>query len=126
MAIGGAIGVVTTASIMYASGKNPLTRNALASKTGTNVAKTPVGRRGNVMNSVAKNSPATIDGTKFTGHALDQMQARGIISPSTVLDVVKNPAQVLPGNTLGTTVFIRDNLTVVTNTAGDIITVIWH
>jgi hypothetical protein len=35
MAIGGAIGVVTTAGIMYASGKNPLTRNPLASKTGT-------------------------------------------------------------------------------------------
>jgi hypothetical protein len=34
MAIGGAIGVVTTAGIMYASGKNPLTRNPLAAKGG--------------------------------------------------------------------------------------------
>lgn len=99
---------------------------AAAVKGGTNLAKTPVGRSGNVINSVAKNSPTTINGTKFTGHALDQMQARGIISPSSVLDIVKNPAQVVPGKTLGTTVFIRDNLKVVTNTAGDIITVMWQ
>jgi hypothetical protein len=34
MAIGGAIGVGTTAGIMYANGKNPLTGNPLASKGG--------------------------------------------------------------------------------------------
>jgi hypothetical protein len=39
MAIGGAIGVVTTAGIMYASGKNPLTRNPLATKGGTQYTK---------------------------------------------------------------------------------------
>eukprot|EP01132_Coremiostelium_polycephalum_P001037 gene1037-1315_t len=59
---------------------------------GVNIAKIPVGRRGNVLRIITKNTPTTIQGTKFTGHALDQMQARGILSPSAVLDVVKNPA----------------------------------
>ena len=90
----------------------------------TNVAKTPVGRSGNILNVVTKNSPTTINGTKFTGHALDQMQARGILSPSVVLDVIKNPARILPGNTPGTTAFLGNNLKVITNKAGDIITVI--
>jgi len=106
--------------------------NALANsinetvREGANIARTPVGRSGNVMTSVAKSSPTIIDGTKFTAHALEQMQARGIISPSAVLDVIRHPAQVLPGRTLGTMVYIRDNLKIVTNTAGDIVTVIWH
>jgi RHS repeat-associated protein len=95
-----------------------------AAKGGANLAKTPAGRSGNVLNVVTKNTSTTINGTKFTGHALDQMQARGILSPSGVLDVVKNPAKMFPGNTPGTTVFIRDNLKVITNKAGDIITVI--
>lgn len=62
------------------------------------------------MKTTTQNSPQTINGTKFTGHALDQMQARGITSPTAILDVIKNPGQVLPGNTPGTTVFIRENL----------------
>ncbi|UNY99767.1 FG-GAP-like repeat-containing protein [Zhouia spongiae] len=90
----------------------------------SNIAKTPVGRSGNVMKILTKNSPATIGGRKFTGHALDQMQSRGIISPRTVLDVINNPARTFPGNTPGTSVFIRDNLKIITNKAGDIITVI--
>ncbi len=89
-----------------------------------NLAKTPVGRSGNVMKVLTKNSPTTIGGRKFTGHALDQMQSRGILSPRAVLDVIKNPARTFPGNTPGTSVFIRDNLKVITNKAGDIITVI--
>jgi RHS repeat-associated protein len=95
-----------------------------ADKGGSILAKIPVGRRGNVLNVVTKNTPTTINGTKFTGHALDQMQSRGILSPSAVLDVVKNPAKMFPGNTPGTMVFIRDNLKVITNKAGDVITVI--
>jgi len=79
-----------------------------AKEGGTNLAKTPVGRSGNILNIVTKNSPTTINGTKFTGHALDQMQARGILSPSAVLDVIKNPARTFLGNTPGTWVFIRD------------------
>lgn len=99
--------------------------NGISTRT-VGMAQTPVGRSGNVMSSVAKNSPITIGGTKFTGHALDQMQARGIISPRTILDVVKHPGRTFPGNRPGTIVFIKDNLKVVTNSAGDIITVMWQ
>ena len=89
------------------------------------VAGTPVGRSGeSPLNVLTHNFPTTIDGTKFTGHALDQMQARGILSPSAVLDVVKNPARTFSGNTPGTTVYIKDNLRVITNNAGDIVSVI--
>jgi hypothetical protein len=49
-----------------------------------------------------------------------------ILSSSAVLDVIKNPAKILPGNTPGTTAFIRDNLKIITNQAGDVITVIPH
>lgn len=87
-------------------------------------AKTPVGGRGKPLKIVSKNKPTVINGTKFTGHALDQMQSRGALSPSVVLDVVKNPAKVLTGNTPGTKIFIRDNLKVVINDIGDIVTVI--
>ena len=115
-------GVKSVGSMNYV--ETATVKSIRAAKGGANIAKTPVGRSGNVLEVLTKNSPTTINGTKFTGHALDQMQARGILSPSAVLDVVKNPARTFPGNTPGTTVFIRDNLKVITNKAGDIITVI--
>lgn len=108
------------------SGNALVNGRGLAAKALTSPTKTPVGRSGNVMNSVARQSPTTIDGTKFTAHALEQMQARGIISPSAVLDVVNNPLHVVPGNLPGTMIYFKDNLKVVTNTAGDIITVVWQ
>jgi hypothetical protein len=83
--------------------------------------KIPVGRSGNILKVATKNTATTINGTKFTGHALDQMQARGILSPSAVLDVVKNSAMMFPGNRPGTMVFIKDNLKVITNKAGGIL-----
>ncbi|MEA1786485.1 DUF4258 domain-containing protein, partial [Arenibacter sp. GZD96] len=94
-------------------------------KVQTNIqGATPVGRSGNPFSSVSPNTPTTIDGVKFTGHALDQMQARGILSPRAVIDVINNPASSFPGNRIGTTIFIRDNLKVVTNNFGDVMTVI--
>jgi hypothetical protein len=114
------------ATLAQAGVKVTATAAKEAAEGGVNLAKTPIGRSGNVLNVVTKNTPTTINGTKFTGHALDQMQARGILSPSAVLDVVKNPAKMFPGNKPGSTVFIRDNLKVVTNKVGDIITVIPH
>ena len=95
-------------------------------KIDANIVKTPVGRSGNVLKVTKNNIPTTIDGTKFTGHALDQMQSRGVISPSAVIDVVKNPLKILPGNTPETTVFIKNNLKVITNKSGDIVTVIYQ
>lgn len=97
--------------------------NALETKAFTS-SKTPVGKNGSVIKVISNNKPAIIDGVKFTGHALDQMQARGIISPSAVLDVIRNPIKVIPGNMPETFVCIKDNLKVVVNAAGDIITVI--
>ena len=87
-------------------------------------ASTPVGRPGSILNVATKNKPEIINGVKFTGHALDRMQERGILSPSVVLDIVKNPVQTYPGNRPDTYVYIRDNLKVVANGAGDILTVI--
>ncbi len=122
------VAVTTFAAAEFAMGGVQSTfgsyMKAVAAKAGANLAKTPVGRSGNVLKVVTKNTPTTINGTRFTGHALDQMQARGVLSPSAVLDVVKHPARMFPGNTPGTTVFIRDNLKIITNKAGDIITVI--
>lgn len=87
---------------------------------------TPVGSQQTPLGSVSGNLPKNINGVKFTGHALDQMQARGILSPTAVIETVKNPSVVLPGNTPGTTVYIGNGLKVVTNLSGDIVTVIWH
>lgn len=88
-------------------------------------ASTPVGRSGDApMNVTASNTSTVINDTKFTGHALDQMQSRGVLSPSAVIDTVKNPIHIAPGNTPGTSVFSNDSLTVVANKSGVIITVI--
>ncbi len=100
----------------------------MAGDAGKMEAKLPVGRRGNVLEEfnkgVTRNNSTSINGTKFTGHALDQMQNRGIISPTAVLDVIKNPAKVMPGKTPGTKVFFKDSLKVITNKGGDVISVI--
>ncbi len=88
--------------------------------------KVPVGRRGkahgiNVLKGT--NTDTIINGRKFSGHALDQMQGRGFV-PAVVEDVVKHPSKVVPGNTLGTTVYIGKKLKVILNKAGDVVTVI--
>ena len=51
------------------------------------------------------------------------MQNRGVLSPSVVLDVVKNPTIVQAGKTVGSMHYIREGVNVITNAAGDIITV---
>jgi hypothetical protein len=90
-------------------------------------ASTPVGKLGDEMKNLpVRNKPTTINGVEFTGHALDQMQARGVISPTAVIDAVQNGIT-SPGNTAGESVHtsLTGDLKVVTNTAGTkIITVI--
>lgn len=44
------------------------------------------------------------------------MQARGIISPTAVIDAIQNAQISFPGNMAGTIVYIKDNMKVVTNT----------
>ena len=85
-------------------------------------ASLPVGAQGVRFTAVSKNSAKVINGVKFTGHALDRMQERGILSPSVVIDTIQNPSQVLPGDMPNTMVYIRENLKVVVNASGDIIT----
>ncbi len=92
--------------------------------TGGTDPSTPTGRRGSPMNVPrGTNSPEVIGGRYYTGHALDQMQGRGIPS-SVVEDTIAHPGTSFPGNTPGTTVYARDGVTVVTNNSGSVITVI--
>ena len=83
----------------------------------------------------AVNGSATVNGIKYTKHALLRMQPVGTvfeggrfgsrgITPTVVEDVIKH-GSVIPGNTAGTVVRIHGNVKVVTNTQGTrVITVI--
>jgi len=112
--------------------KSPTTRffddEVSSAASGSNIAKYPVGRGGNpfkeVAEGISRNKATVINGRKFSGHALDQMQNKGVLSPSAVIDVIRNPTNTYPGNRPGTLVFIRDNLKIITNELGDVITVI--
>jgi uncharacterized protein RhaS with RHS repeats len=56
-------------------------------------ADTPVGRSGSPLDvTPGTNSPTTIDGIDYSGHALDQMQGRGF-TPSVVEDTINNGQQ---------------------------------
>lgn len=91
--------------------------------------RTPVGHRGKVLehpNYLKKpiNMPTWLKGRKYTGHALDQMQGRGIF-PSVVANTIKVGMKG-PGNT-PTEITHYDpvnKVKVVTNKRGDVITVI--
>ncbi|MPS73177.1 MAG: hypothetical protein E2590_08500, partial [Chryseobacterium sp.] len=85
-------------------------------------AKAPVGRAGAEMSvTPGTNTPATINGIEYSGHALDQMQGRGLV-PSVIEETINNPTTVTSGNTAGTTVYKSSQAGVVTNDAGKIIT----
>jgi RHS repeat-associated protein len=87
MAIGGAIGVVTTAGIMYASGKNPLTRNPLTTKTGTTVLEGTV--KSNYRRFVSKMPANAKSSTSFQllddGNYLFQATSPGKVPGSSAL-----------------------------------------
>jgi RHS repeat-associated protein len=70
-----------------------------------------------------RNSPATIDGTDYSGHALDQMQNRGI-PPSVVQNTIDNGDSFQGyGNTTGYYDSVN-NVTVITNSqTGRVVTV---
>lgn len=88
-----------------------------------NDSSTPVGRRGNPLEVESRtNKPTTIDGRNYSGHAVDRMQGRGI-PPSVIENTIQNGTQTA-GNTQGTTVSVLDNVTAITNSNGDVITVI--
>ncbi len=86
-------------------------------------ASTPVGRRGAPLDV----QPGTNAGTKigdrwYTGHALDQMQGRGAV-PSVVEDTISSGRK-SPGNLPNTVKYSTSQADVVTNTRGDVVTVI--
>jgi len=101
-------------------GKGPGGGGPGAGPGGDVPASTPVGRKGGPMDvTPGTNSPATIDGRNYTGHALDQMQGRGL-TPSVVEDTIQNGVS-SPGNG-GTIDYITDQAKAVTNEAGDVVT----
>ncbi|WP_158598427.1 DUF637 domain-containing protein [Notoacmeibacter ruber] len=87
------------------------------------------GSRGNPLEQPTyqpvRNSPTSIGNRTYSGHALDQMQNRGI-PPSVVEDTV-SPGNLLgAGNRPNTSVYYssKNGVRVVTNSNGDIVTVI--
>ena len=85
---------------------------------------TPTGSRGNELGvPPGTNSPETIDGRYYTGHALDRMQGRGY-TPTVVENVIGSGVP-SPGNTPGTTQYydVTNNISAIVNDAGGVVTV---
>ncbi|MET0413757.1 MAG: RHS repeat-associated core domain-containing protein, partial [Polyangiaceae bacterium] len=86
-------------------------------------ASLPVGRRGAPLTVASgTNAPAKIDRRHFTGHALDQMQSRGF-TPTAVENAIQHGVTT-PGNRAGTFQHLFDDIRVITNKDGGVITVI--
>jgi hypothetical protein len=86
-------------------------------------ATIPTGQRGAPLNVPAgTNTSKLIGGRYYTGHALDQMQARGFV-PSVVEGAIANGARVA-GNRPGTWQYVVDGVKVIVNGAGDVVTVV--
>ena len=102
-------------------GGNPLKPMATAAEEAV-CASTPVGRRGSPLTVPrGTNTPANIGGTQYSGHALDQMQGRGL-TPSVVEDTLARGA---PSSGYdGATVYTTEQARVVVNPDGSIKTVI--
>lgn len=66
------------------------------------------------------NSPTTINGINYTGHALDQMQSRGL-TPSVIQDTLSRGAST-PGYD-GATIYATEQVQVIVNPSGSIKTV---
>jgi RHS repeat-associated protein len=103
--------------------------SADAAITGDTSASAPVGRSGQPINvstadGIPSNTPTTIAGRDYVGHALDSMQSRGI--PPSVVENTIQQGVASPGNIAGRTVYFDsvNNISVVTDTAsGRVITV---
>lgn len=94
-------------------------------------ARTPVGRAGqqnsfpNPNAPKPRNSPETINGRTYSGHAIDRMQERGY-TPSVVESALKNGTP-SPGNRPNTTVFtdtVNKVRVVMNSETGNVVTVI--
>jgi hypothetical protein len=109
---------VRAAAVKAASGVASAAESAVS-------ASTPIGRVGNPINVKAgTNAEAIIEGRQYGGHALDQMQGRGVM-PSAVENTVRvgtSSLDPIPGR-------VRyydptNNLTVITESNGNVVTVI--
>nr|WP_228140735.1 DUF4258 domain-containing protein [Acinetobacter sp. TGL-Y2] len=69
-----------------------------------------------------RNNPTNIDGRNYSGHALDRMQDRGIM-PSVVKDTIKHGSQTVGKKSTTNHYSPTNNVTVVTNKRGDVVTV---
>ena len=95
---------------------------AVAREGAERAATTPVGRRGSPMDVPrGTNAPAEVGGRQYTGHALDQMQGRGV-PPTAVDDAIRTGAPSAGRD--GATVYTNDQLRVVVNPNGSVKTVI--
>lgn len=103
--------------------------NGQASSGGQSDASVPRGSKANQFNQPknpayqpTRNTPTSIDGADYAGHALDRMQDRGL-TPSVIQNTVDNG--VATPSRGGTTVFYdgTNNVSVVTNSEGKVITV---
>jgi hypothetical protein len=84
-------------------------------------ARAPVGRLGSPMNVPGpQNVPTVINGRTYTGHALDQMQGRGLV-PSVIEDTIANGARTAGRH--GATIFTTPQARVIVNPNGSVKTV---
>ena len=106
-------------------GHSDFWQSSNAAKTGVGLvddaAKLPVGRLGSPMKVPGpQNVPTVINGRQYTGHALDQMQGRGL-TPSVIEDTLARGAQSQGRG--GATIFTTDQTRVIVNPNGSIKTV---
>jgi hypothetical protein len=73
------------------------------------------------MNTEGMNAAETINGTDYSGHALDRMQSVGA-TPSVVEDTIQTGVPG-PGNTPGTATLTTDQMKVVINSDKQVVTV---
>jgi len=86
-------------------------------------AKPPASSPHRIPQAGRSNQPTTIAGRHYSGHALDQMRARGI--PPSVVDNTIRTGIRSPGNTPGTFRYYdpTNDISVITNSRGGVITV---
>lgn len=119
----GANAVILPAALpgIVANGRRMLRSLTQAADDGVS-ARTPVGHRGKPLQvQPGSNRPTTIGGRRYSGHALDRMQERGL-TPTVIEDAVRNGVR-SAGNDPGTFVHVTDAARVITGRAGNIITV---
>ena len=126
-------------AILKGATKGAKIANAPGSAVDDIVPNVPVGRRTKIMSEAdssphtpqhvnspfqpVQNTPGTVNGIDYSGHAFDQMRNRGLV-PSVVENALRTGVRT-PGNTPGTTVVTdaANKVKVVINQSGRVMTV---